>query len=74
MGMNEMSLRHCEILAIEQINARGELPNVDLVPVVKDGPPDLILSTINGDSNLYFDEEYYESGGSPEKSPIVATV
>ena len=37
MGMNEMSLRHGEILAIEQINASGELPNVDLVPVVKDG-------------------------------------
>jgi urea transport system substrate-binding protein len=37
MGMNEMSLRHCEVLAIEQINASGELSNVDLVPVVKDG-------------------------------------
>lgn len=37
MGMNEMSLRHCEVLAIEEVNQSGEFPSVDFVPVVKDG-------------------------------------
>ncbi|MFM8214222.1 MAG: transporter substrate-binding protein, partial [Pirellula sp.] len=37
MGMNEMSLRHCEVLAIEQINASKEFPDVEFVTVVKDG-------------------------------------
>ena len=37
MGMNEMSLRHCEVLAIEEINASNEFPNVDFVSVVRDG-------------------------------------
>ena len=37
MGMNEISLRHCEVLAIEEINASGEFPKVEFVPVVKDG-------------------------------------
>ncbi|MFN5394338.1 MAG: transporter substrate-binding protein [Planctomycetota bacterium] len=37
MGMNEMSLRHCEILAVEEINASKEFPNVEFVSVVRDG-------------------------------------
>jgi len=37
MGMNEMSLRHSEVLAIEEINDSGEFPKTEFVPVVKDG-------------------------------------
>jgi len=37
MGMSEMSLRHAEILAIEEINASGEFPDVEFEAVVKDG-------------------------------------
>jgi len=37
MGMNEMSLRHAEVLAIEEINDSGEFPKAEFVPVVKDG-------------------------------------
>jgi urea transport system substrate-binding protein len=37
MGMNEMSLRHSEVLAIEEINDSGEFPKTKFVPVVKDG-------------------------------------
>lgn len=37
MGMSEMSLRHAEILAIEEINASGEFPDVEFESVVKDG-------------------------------------
>lgn len=37
MGMNEMSLRHCETLAVEEINASKEFPNVEFVSVVRDG-------------------------------------
>lgn len=37
LGMSEMSLRHAEMLAIEEINASGELGEVKLDPVVRDG-------------------------------------
>ena len=37
MGMNEMSLRHCETLAVEALNASKEFPEVEFVPVVRDG-------------------------------------
>lgn len=37
MGMNEMSLRHSEVLAIEEINDSGEFPKTEFVPVVRDG-------------------------------------
>ena len=37
MGMNEMSLRHSEVLAIEEINNSGEFPKTEFVPVVRDG-------------------------------------
>jgi urea transport system substrate-binding protein len=37
MGLNEMSLRHSEILAIEEINASDEFPGIEFEPVVKDG-------------------------------------
>lgn len=37
MGMSEMSLRHCEVLAIEEMNHSGEFPKTDFVAVVKDG-------------------------------------
>jgi len=37
MGMNEMSLRHSETIAIEEINESGEFPRIDFVSVVKDG-------------------------------------
>lgn len=37
MGMNEMSLRHSEVLAIEEINSSGEFPKTEFVPVVRDG-------------------------------------
>lgn len=37
MGMSEMSLRHAEMIAIEEINGSEELGDVKLVPVVRDG-------------------------------------
>jgi urea transport system substrate-binding protein len=37
MGMSEMSLRHAEILAIEEINASGDFPDVEFEAIVKDG-------------------------------------
>ena len=37
LGMNEMSLRHSEVLAIEEINESGEFPKVAFVPGVRDG-------------------------------------
>jgi urea transport system substrate-binding protein len=37
MGLSEMSLRHAEILAIEEINASGDFPDVEFEAIVKDG-------------------------------------
>lgn len=37
MGMCEMSLRHAEILAIEEINASNEFPDIEFEAIVKDG-------------------------------------
>lgn len=50
----------------------GDKRFFDIIDEIKKLKPDVIFNTLNGDSNFYFYQAYYEARISPSEMPIVA--
>lgn len=85
IGSDFAFTRTAALIITKQLQSKGLAPVGDvylelghkdfktIVQEIKKANPDVIFSTINGDSNVYFYNELANQGITPDKIPVVAT-